>query len=1333
MKWRTLAMIAGGVAALSLASAVVVLRSGWLREQVRRKLTRELAEATGARVEIGRFDYRWQRLEVELSGLVLHGLEAPEQAPLLRVPRVRLSLGLGAWRERRLELRSLTMSEPEAHIYVAADGTTNVPHPARARTRDPLDELLRMKIGEAVVERAKVELAGRAYGFSVRLEGLDSTLRYAARPARYVSEIHIGRLATGVLPELKVDGAFALEATRLDVGSLHIAVADEIRTLPRTWLAMKGVVEDFGHPAAHGAYSGRVDADDLPNAALRAGLIESAGEWSWRSTGGIVPGWQVSALAKARGLEFAIEGQVLRVDTAEGRCGVNLSGIHCAALRGTLFGGSFTGRGQWDHWEQLEIAGAVSDVAVQQLRPLVSVLPPAWVARAAGEASFRARWSGGPLGETTLTARVHAAPEAKAWPLEGDIDLEWRAASDQVEFGPSVLKTGATRVEFNGELDRKLNVKLESTDAGDLERGLRLGLQRDEIRLPFRLERGSVRASGTLEGALMNPAIEGRLEAAGVIYENTRMESLSARARVSQALVELGDVRVRQGDATVTGSMAASLAQWRLRGDSKVSGSLALKQADLATLARLLGTPEAAGRGDIAVSFRGTYDRPEATVRVAAPELTWRGEHIQKVNGEVRFRNAGKEEIDADVSADGARYTAHGVYDHASGEWRNGRLEFQAHVAHLALATLENLAEVRPGLTGSLDGELGGVVRIERGGVKPERLEGQLAATKVKLDGADLGHAEVALHPLNGGAAVELSATLEGARVQGSGKLLFTDELPLEARLAVPRLSLRLLRTLGVTRAAKTPDEPLPVRGFLEGTAEVRVALARPKEFHATAEISHIQMRPRSNEILDTQIDPSDLTLRNAAPIRLEADHTGVRVRQARFIARQTDLTLEGAYVFQARQPWDLHLTGGVDLAIVGTYRPEFQTAGSARIDAAVRGPAEDPQLSGRMTIANASLYLRDVPNGIEQANGTIYFEKNRASIEKISGRTGSGTFELSGFVAFGAENSYRLQAKASSIRVRYPEGVSTLLDADLSLTGTDTRSLLSGSVTIARSGFTSQTDLAGMVAQSGSPVPLVATDSEFLRNVQFDVRIRTTPNATLVSQYTQDIQTEADLRLRGSLIKPVLLGRVQVHQGLVQFFGNRYTISRGQMLFYSTATLAPSIDLDLETRIRGVTVYLNVSGPLNRLKVNYRSDPPLQANEILALLTVGRAPATQSTALPTAAGAGNPAVTEDSTNSLLGGALSGAVSERVERFFGASRIKIDPQVTGVDNMPQSRITVEQSISRDVTLTFVTNLNRAQQQVVRFEWDLSGEWSLVAVRDENGVLGVDFMFKKRFR
>ena len=65
--------------------------------------------------------------------------------------------------------------------------------------------------------------------------------------------------------------------------------------------------------------------------------------------------------------------------------------------------------------------------------------------------------------------------------------------------------------------------------------------------------------------------------------------------------------------------------------------------------------------------------------------------------------------------------------------------------------------------------------------------------------------------------------------------------------------------------------------------------------------------------------------------------------------------------------------------------------------------------------------------------------------------------------------------------------------------------------------------------------------------------------------------------------------------------------------------------------------------------------------------------------------------------------------------------------------MPQARPPVEQQISRDVTLTYVTNLSQANQQIIRVEWDMNRNWSVVAVREENGVFGVDFFFKKRFR
>ena len=98
-----------------------------------------------------------------------------------------------------------------------------------------------------------------------------------------------------------------------------------------------------------------------------------------------------------------------------------------------------------------------------------------------------------------------------------------------------------------------------------------------------------------------------------------------------------------------------------------------------------------------------------------------------------------------------------------------------------------------------------------------------------------------------------------------------------------------------------------------------------------------------------------------------------------------------------------------------------------------------------------------------------------------------------------------------------------------------------------------------------------------------------------------------------------------------------------------------------------------------------------------------------------------------------LGSALTAPVTSRLQRFFGVSRLKIDPQLTGVENIPQARLTLEQQISKDITLTYITNLARTQEQIYRIQWDINKEWSAIAVREENGVFGIDFQYRKRFK
>jgi translocation and assembly module TamB len=226
-------------------------------------------------------------------------------------------------------------------------------------------------------------------------------------------------------------------------------------------------------------------------------------------------------------------------------------------------------------------------------------------------------------------------------------------------------------------------------------------------------------------------------------------------------------------------------------------------------------------------------------------------------------------------------------------------------------------------------------------------------------------------------------------------------------------------------------------------------------------------------------------------------------------------------------------------------------------------------------------------------------------------------------------------------------------------------------------------------------------------------------------------VEAEINLQLRGTPDHPILLGSLAANQGDIRVFGTRYGINRGEISFLNSVKIEPVLDLDLETQTRGITVDITIAGTLNRLNITYRSDPPLQPSDIIALLTVGRAPETARTA--NRAPVSNETNTlQSGANSVLGAAVSPA-SNRLSRLFGITNIKIDPMVLGITNTPQARLTLEQQISRDVSITYVTNLSQTSEQIFRLEWSLNRQFSVIALRDDNGEFGIDFLYKKRFK
>ena len=286
------------------------------------------------------------------------------------------------------------------------------------------------------------------------------------------------------------------------------------------------------------------------------------------------------------------------------------------------------------------------------------------------------------------------------------------------------------------------------------------------------------------------------------------------------------------------------------------------------------------------------------------------------------------------------------------------------------------------------------------------------------------------------------------------------------------------------------------------------------------------------------------------------------------------------------------------------------------------------------------------------------------------------------------------------------------------------------GDVTVTRLGLNSQFDFGAYLAE-GVRGAAQKIDSPF-NNLHLDVHVASTPQLELQTAAAR-ISGNLDLRLRGTALRPMVLGRINLLEGTIDFNGTKYRLERGDLTFTNPVRIEPALDIALSTRVRDYDLTLGFHGPISKLTTSYRSDPPLSSTDIISLLALGGTAG--ETLNPALMGTSQyqPSVSAGASTALIGQALNATVSSRVQRLFGVSRVKIDPNAGEAQSSGLARLTVEQQISNRLTLTYISNLNQSAQEIIQFEYNLDKGVSIVGVRDQNGVVSFVVLLRKRRR
>jgi translocation and assembly module TamB len=288
---------------------------------------------------------------------------------------------------------------------------------------------------------------------------------------------------------------------------------------------------------------------------------------------------------------------------------------------------------------------------------------------------------------------------------------------------------------------------------------------------------------------------------------------------------------------------------------------------------------------------------------------------------------------------------------------------------------------------------------------------------------------------------------------------------------------------------------------------------------------------------------------------------------------------------------------------------------------------------------------------------------------------------------------------------------------------------LLAGDVTVVKLTLTPGFDFARYLEGFRQATALPEAGS-VVNNLRLDIHVVTTPELQMETAAAK-VSGDADLHLRGTLPRPVLLGRVDILEGDVYFSGTKYRLERGEITFTGPTGIKPALDLEATTRVRDYDITLGVNGTPDKLNMTYRSEPPLPSADIIALLALGHTESESSLA-----DTSSQSVSQQASTAILSQALNATLSSRSQRLFGITRIKLDPNGLNTETTPTRAapaVTLEQQVSSNLTVTYSTETSQASQQVIQAEYNVSRNISIVAVRDQNGVLSFDVLLRHRLK
>jgi translocation and assembly module TamB len=1294
----------------------VFFESGGADHWFRNILIQTIAQGTGTRVEVGKFHFRLWGLHAEIDNLTLHGLESADQPPLFHADRVDASLRIISLFGREFALDELIVEHPEAAVRIGHDGRSNLPSPQGPGSSRPWRAtLFQLRIGHLALidgtaryndQRIPLDINGRNFNFALHYDAP------AAGADSYVGSLSWQQVVVAARKGVPFPFDLAVKFT------LHrdSFAADEIvvRAL-HSQVNLSADLPSFSRSDLDLKYRGRVsladvrkimrqpttpDGDaDFSGQAHYVTRASGPGEWTasghyssddvrmtykWFHEGGMETwgDYQVAnrrltvANLKVRALGGTVDGRLdMDFKDLAFRTETRTRGISLAQVFQALENQDFPVREL--HWD-----GAIDVDSVNT-----------W------NANFKHFYTAG-----NMRWSPPATLAAGMVPASARINFGYGTDKEVISLTQSQITTPRMQLDFDGPLG-EADSGLEATFRADdlLEWDDFIGAIRGPEVGTHRVD-GQVAWRGRVLGPLVGPSFVGHLHATNPFYDQLAVDSLDGDMDYSPDGFRLTKATMTRGQTLANVDLWLKFdGDWNFLDASPWTMDARVENASAEDIESVMGVKyPASGRINGAVHATGTRAAPILDANLAIDHIDVKGWHFDRFGGELHWRHDEIRLANAELRGGAGIVSGDILY-----RPEEAQIEFNVTGAGLALERIENFQNASLAIGGQLDFHLHGAGRL----MAPSA-QGDLRLVNLKLGGESEGDFAGQLTSDGRSAHLMLSSEPQHEKLQGDLTIGLGGDEHISGRLSVAQFDLDPFIAAGLHLTQLTGH------GSADGVFTIDGALRQPDSIEVNADISKIS------------INYELVQLSNDQDIRLTYRRNEIRVEQARLHGPDTDLQLEGTARFDRDRRIEFSLSGGVNLRLLKGFIPDLEAQGRADANVSVQGTMDRPRITGRANVRGAEAHYADFPAGLSNVNGDFVFDRSRLLFDRITADSGGGHLTLTGSVTYGeGPMRYEVTAATSTVRIRYPAGMSWLAGGTIELSGTSEAALITGRVQVERLLFAEGVDVASFFASASDTSPSIASSSSFLQNLSFDIEGQTKPGAR-IEWAGAHIDVDGDVRLRGTWDRPVLLGHIHLLGGEMPFRGNNFELTRGDINFANPFRLDPVLNVEATSTINQYQVTIDFSGPASHLALNYRSDPPLPDSDIVALLALG-SPG-EGSGLRSAPGSAQ----NYGATALLSEAISTGIGGRIEHLFGISSFRVDPFVAGTatESNAAARVTIQEQVTRDLAITYSTNAATSNQyQLIQVEYTLKRGLSVEFLRDINGTYGFDIKWVKHFK